>query len=247
MKSVASSSNHPPRSYSCNSVNGGPRDCGLSFVSSDAGRSIMKQQVASLKPDVPASKPVEHPCPRCGEALTDAAGLGWCQGCGYCRSLDEDPAKDYLPAPAPAAPAAVAEASQVVTRTPLWVWVMALGLVTLAAASWRVGLWLPPNSHQRALWTTLQIASGVFTMFVAQFFALFKLAPYDETLSFKDVFLPGRLWSHALKRMPGYGGHFCVAVWGLTLVVCAFLFIGGLNYWYTYLPGKHNSTHNIHR
>jgi len=29
------------------------------------------------------------PCPRCGKPLTDAAGLGWCRACGYCRSLEE--------------------------------------------------------------------------------------------------------------------------------------------------------------
>ena len=28
-------------------------------------------------------------CPRCGARLTNPDGLGWCPGCGYCRSLEE--------------------------------------------------------------------------------------------------------------------------------------------------------------
>src|SRR5436309_979190 len=108
----------------------------------------MKQQPASVG-KATVAKPVAHPCPRCGQALTDAAGLGWCQECGYCRSLDEDPAKDQLAPPAPAAPASVVEAGKLVSRTPLWMWTLALGLMAVVAASWRAGHWLAPNSYHR--------------------------------------------------------------------------------------------------
>ena len=203
---------------------------------------------AILAPEATAPAIAAGPCPRCGQALTDAAGLGWCQACGYCRSLEEVRVQDPMQAPSQtAAPVAMAEAGKLVTKTPIWLWVLVVGLVMLTGGSYFAGRRLPLNSYPRALWTTLQIALGLLTMFTAQFFALFKIAHHDETLTMKDVFFPGRLWSQAFKRMPGYGWHFCVACWGVVLITCALFFIGGLNHWLTYLPNNKNNTQNIRR
>jgi hypothetical protein len=190
-----------------------------------------------MPPETPGADAVPQPapaCPHCGHALTEAADLGWCPGCGYCRSLEENRVK--APSPAPTALPAVVQAGKLVVKTPLWLPILVIGVSALLAGSIHVGRTLPSYSYQRALWTTIQIAVGVVIVFTAQFFALIKLAPHDETLSFKDLFLPGRLWAQAFKRMPRYGAHVCVACWGLTLVLCSLLFIGGLNYWFRYLP-----------
>ena len=42
-------------------------------------------------------------CPRCGQALIDPSGLGWCKACGYCRSLGAEQKPAAPPAPAKAA------------------------------------------------------------------------------------------------------------------------------------------------
>src|SRR5689334_21991523 len=39
------------------------------------------------------ARPVVAACPRCRGKLTDPAGLGWCQRCGYCHSLEQVKAK----------------------------------------------------------------------------------------------------------------------------------------------------------
>ena len=205
---------------------------------------------AALAPESPVQSAPADPCPRCGAGLTDAAGLGWCQACGYCRSLEEERAKDHLQPPAAAAapaPVAMAEAGKLVNKAPLWLWVLIGGAILMAGGSLLIGRKLPLNSYPRALWTTLQIALGLLTMFIAQFTALVKIAHHDETLTFKDSIFPGRLWSQAFKRMPGYGPHFCVTCWGLILVVCAFAFIGGLNHWLKYLPNNKNSAQSIRK
>src|SRR5262245_23578556 len=153
-------------------------------------------------------------CPRCEQPLTDPVGLGWCQACGYCRSLEEDRAR-FLPEIASSQPAVVAQAKQIVGHAPRWIWVWLIGLTAAAGLSYAVGQLLPDRSFSRALWTTLQVALGLLTIFLAQFFALLRLAPHDETLSFRDALLPSRLWAQAFGRMSVFTVHFYIVSWSL--------------------------------
>src|SRR4051794_37735147 len=82
----------------------------------------------------PADAPPVEACPRCEKPLIDPARLGWCQACGYCRSLDEDRARLPLapeanPTAAPVAP------SMPAAPFPLWVIGLLVGIVALAAGS----------------------------------------------------------------------------------------------------------------
>ena len=177
--------------------------------------------------------------------MAETAGLGWCAACGYCRSFEEDQA--LFAKPAASAPTAVAETSKAVTTMPAWVWLMVVGLLGVAVASYWTGLQLPKRSYSRALWCTVQVAAGLFLAFVAQFIALVRLAPHDETLSFKDALFPGRLWAVGFKHMRIFAFHFCLAVWGLALVTSAFVFVGGLDYWFDLLPYHQRTSHNKSR
>src|SRR5262245_50982446 len=109
----------------------------------------------TMPPKSPGADAVQQPtpaCPRCGHALTEAADLGWCPACGYCRSLEEDKVKATLPAPT--APPAVVQAGKLVVKTPLWLPILVIGVSALVASCIHVGRTLPTYSYERALWTT---------------------------------------------------------------------------------------------
>src|SRR5262245_55714947 len=61
--------------------------------------SLAPVPLATQDQESPAPPPS---CPRCQGKLTDPRGLGWCQACGYCRSLEEEREKVPLPKTAPA-------------------------------------------------------------------------------------------------------------------------------------------------
>lgn len=192
--------------------------------------------------DTPALAAKDSICPRCGKPLTDPQGMGWCQGCGYCKSLEEDKAKVKLE---PAAPKPDAQggtpAAKIALSVPRWIWPLLLGVIGFSAASLLPARHLAPNTLERALWTTAQMAAGLFMIFVAQFIALLRIAPEVETLSFKDMLLPTRLWPLVFKRLSTLYVPVWLAAWGLAIMVSAGIFIGGLGYWGTYLPGGKNA------
>jgi hypothetical protein len=198
--------------------------------------------VASNLDSSKGAGPRGTPCPRCAKPLTDAAGLGWCPACGYCRSLEESQVS--VPETMHQAPeqktsmGGLVELGQAVGGLPRWVWIMLLGVVGFAAISMLPARQLAPNSFERALWSVCQIGIGVSMILVAQFVAVIRLAPDDAKLSFKDVILPFRLWSLVAKRLPQTCVCAWLGAWGLTLVVSAVIFIGGLPYWMNYLPGN---------
>jgi hypothetical protein len=176
-------------------------------------------------------------CPRCQKPLIDPTGLGWCKGCGYCRSLAESEAK-AAKAPAPAAPATtLTAAGSVICHTPSWLWVTLIGTALVAGATYALASWLTLSPLQRALLTSVQMAAGFALMFAGQFFGLLRIAPEESTLSFKDAVFPFRLYSLIFKRLPGTRHTVYLGAWGLAAIVSAAVFVGGLGHWFTYMPG----------
>ncbi len=180
-------------------------------------------------------------CPRCQKPLIDPAGLGWCKACGYCRSLEAEQDNRLLQAAAGPSPgAALAGAAG---QIPTWFWVLVGGVAALAALALAVGRLLPAgNGLPRAVWTSVQMAVGLLLVFGAQLYAVVRIAPDDERLSFKDALVPTRLWSLVGKRLPRLCSCVCLAVWGGALMLFALLFIGGLRHWFSYLPGAEKAT-----
>jgi hypothetical protein len=198
----------------------------------------MDQATAPTVNDAPA--PPANPCPRCEKPLVDARGLGWCQACGYCRSLDEDRARLPL---APVAPNAAAQGRSASARPQVPVWALGLiaGVVVLAVGSWVAGHSIPLRPLHRAIWATIQLSSGIIIMFLAQCFALLRVAPEEAALHFVDAVVPFRLYGLVFKRLPRLGLVLCVASWGLTIALSAILCIGGMGHWLNYLPKSRQS------
>ncbi len=176
-------------------------------------------------------------CPRCGQALIDPSGLGWCKACGYCRSLGEE----HKPTPTPAKPAAATPAKAPVaapSRAPLWAILTLAGVVILAAGTFAVNRYVPLKPLLRAQWTTFQILAGLAIMFVGQFLGLMRLAPEEPTLTFKDAIIPFHLLGTAIKHPQRARWAMFIISCGLTMILAALIFIGGLGHWFTYVQGR---------
>jgi hypothetical protein len=178
-------------------------------------------------------------CPRCQKPIVDPRGLGWCQACGYCRSLEDGP---KVAAPAPAAgPTRISATTSAIGETPSWFWVVAIGVILIAGATFAGGYFLKVSPLERALLTTGQIIVGLAVMFVGQFLALVRIAPEDSGLKFLDAILPFRLYGLVFKRLPAARHSLYLGAWGLTAILTANVFIGGLDHWLKYMPGRNKN------
>src|SRR5262249_11926927 len=135
-------------------------------------------------------------CPRCKSRLVDPAGIGWCQRCNYCRSLEND--KDKLATPSarktPSKPTGHgANLFPLIAHLPSWFWTLLIGMGVYTAMSFVIGQQLVPDSLSRAIWCTAQIFVGFLLILGAHLWALTYLAPKDEGLGIKDALMPGRL------------------------------------------------------
>jgi hypothetical protein len=187
------------------------------------------------------SSPLEF-CPRCRARLIDPDGLGWCRGCGFCRSLEEDRQKAGIRAAARSAhqPSllGLVELLQLFTLLPSWIWILLAGMAVTVLFTLPPSLVLPAEGLERALWCTLQMVAGLLMIFAAQWWALWLIAPEDERLTGKDLIIPFRLWSLTLSRLPRLRGPVWLAAWALTAIVSAIFLVGGLEHWLEYLPHR---------
>jgi hypothetical protein len=191
-------------------------------------------------PAPPTKEAAPPACPRCKGKLTDPGGLGWCQTCGYCHSLEQEKAR--TPLAAAAAPArrpsflGGLEMFEVVSALPGWFWGLLLGIAAVAGATFVPATQLPRVGLLRTVWCTGQIGVGLLLIFAAQVWTLLLLAPEDEKLGNKDALLPTRLWAQALRRLPRTWRPVCLASWGLAAALSAVFIVGGLSHWLNYLP-----------
>jgi hypothetical protein len=193
--------------------------------------------------EAPATELVEEVlydvCPRCQGKMIDPQGMGWCRGCGYCKSLEEDRAR--VPAAGQRAQRqpsllGVNDFFFLLTKIPDWAYVMLAGSVAVFLGSLMPAAQLATGSFERAVWATIQIGGGLALLFVAQLILVFRLAPMDEKITFKDAVLPFRVWGLAFPRGGQMRVSFWLGAWGLSAIVAAIVVIGGLQYWERYLP-----------
>jgi hypothetical protein len=122
---------------------------------------------------------------------------------------------------------------------PVWFWVLLVVVAQGVGLSIFANHELPQGANlSRAAWCTGQIAAGILLMFFAQCWLLLQIAPEVATLSFKDAVMPFKLWPLALKRLPKNQMSIWVASFGGTILLGAFLWVGGLEHWLTYLPAS---------
>lgn len=199
----------------------------------------MKLSATASAEKVEPSKlpPARDACPRCGKTLIDPAGLGWCSGCGFCKSLADDESKKLLADRKSASLGGVVEASNALAGLPLWFWASFLFIGVGIAFTIFMDQRLPTGDNlERATWATLLLASGAFMIFLAQVCALVAIAPEEPTMSFKDAIVPGKVWGGVFRRLPRCRECVWFALLGLSLMIGSVAFIGGLQHWFTYLP-----------
>jgi hypothetical protein len=190
----------------------------------------------TLKPEARPTMSVDpNLCPRCGGKLTNPESLGWCPKCSYCRSLEQDQDKvaTLKSGPRKPSPFGIVEFAQLIWNSPRWAKILFAGMVVVLAVSYFASKYYLPRgeSYTRALWSTIQLGAGLLVVLVGQFWALTLLAPKDDKLGAVDAFIPFRLWSMALNRLPLTDKPVWAGAWGMTAMVCAVLVTGGLEYW----------------
>jgi hypothetical protein len=195
----------------------------------------------------PASTP-SVPCPRCGGRLSNPEGLGWCPACGYCRSLQENPDQAAVGAPKAAhrpSPLGIVEFIEVVSKLPVWLWVLLGGTTIIVVISVAASCVLPEDSLGRALWSSIQLGVGFLGLFAAQVWAFLLIAPESEHLSAKDLIVSPRLWSMTCRRLPASQRQVWLGGWSVATMLSALFLVGGLSYWYQFYKPKKLAERNL--
>ncbi len=194
--------------------------------------------------ELPDSSPDAAACPRCGGKLTNPDGLGWCPGCGYCRSLEEE-GKALAAAPAPVAPKqpsllGAAEFAQVLTLLPSWLWPLLGGSAVVAGISIAADCLLPEECLTRALWSAIQMLLAVVGLILSQLWAVLLIGADEEKVGARDVIMIGsmRLWRGTLRRLPRTRIPVWIGAWCLTALICGGTVVGGFNYWLEMVKAK---------
>ena len=188
---------------------------------------------------VEQDKPAAVACPRCAKPLADPNGLGWCSACGYCRSLEDGDAAMSQAEAAISRPSygGMTETGQAIRGLPMWFWtsllMVALGVFVSILANRQLPL---GDCLERARWTTLQIAVGAFLILSAQARILLNIAHEEPSLGCLAAIFPGRIWVCAYKRLPMFQESVWAASLGIAFVFGGFVFIGGLQHWFDYIP-----------
>jgi serine/threonine protein kinase len=163
------------------------------------------------------------PCPRCGTPRTSAAAKGWCLSCGYLPEKEE--------APAPVVPKS--------DRVPKWCWYLLAGMLVIVVISVLGDLTLAKRSAARAWWGTSQLGLGVLVVIIADIFAFLFVLPTGTQVSFVEMVFPFKMWMSAFEMLPKTRHPVCLLSWGLTIMLCAVLLVGGQLYWFS----KHRPLH----
>ena len=184
------------------------------------------------------------PCPKCGSKLINPESLGWCPKCGYCRSLEQDATNLPLSlqlqgksAKKPS-PLGVVEFWEMVVGLPRWLKVLVVGTIIAVLVSFLMNAVLPRETMSRAVWSTIQLVAGVVGLVAAQVWSVILIAPYEERVGPKDMFVPGKIWGFVFRRLPDMQKQLWLGTWSLSAGVCAVCLIGGLDFWYQYYKPK---------
>jgi hypothetical protein len=172
-------------------------------------------------------------CPRCSAPLIDAPGLGLCQSCGYCRSLEEgiEQPKETIKAPRWVLQLGLLQFWLLLGRIPIWGWGVLAATVAVLMICYVADHRLPVDSPQRAYWSTIQLGVGLAAILAAQVWALIFLRKQRERVGVMDLLCPSNLWYLILRWVPHTNGAISLAGGGATAALTAVLWIGGLSYW----------------
>jgi hypothetical protein len=201
-------------------------------VRTSATNSTAQARIADPSPGPAGAAKLTH-CPRCGDKLSTQTELAWCVRCGYCRALETAASRATLVAPPPSlvSSGGLAEVYHQVSSLPRWFWVLFQGVAAIAVFSALANFFLPANSLPRAVWSTVQLGSGLIGLLGAQIWSLALLARYNDQLSGKNILFAGPLWKVAWERLPETRKQVWLGAWSAAAALCAVFVVGGLTYW----------------
>jgi hypothetical protein len=126
-------------------------------------------------------------------------------------------------------------------------WVTLIGLGLIIGGTWAAGKYLTLTPLNRALFTTIQMASGLGLMLLGQFIGMMRIAPDDPTMGFKDFLFPFKLYAMALKYLPATQWTVYFGIWGLAAIITVNICVGGMLHWLDYLPGNKDKGAKVQR
>ncbi len=219
-------------------------DCATAVAAAGPLPRTNENTDVNTPPPAPHKTPEQAavPCPRCGHPLISPGSLGWCQKCGYCKSLEFEAASLTTLSTTARKPSSLGtfEILDMVRETPRWVWVLLGGVVVIALLSLAADFMLEEDCLERAIYTTAQIGVGFLMVLGAQIWAgVWVGIATEEEVGPKDFILPFRLWAIAIGCLPRSRKPVTLAVWGVAIMVCAVVLVGGLDFWWeVYNPKK---------
>jgi hypothetical protein len=170
-------------------------------------------------------------CPRCRNPLIDARGLGLCQACGYCRSIEEECLPPGARLPRWMTRFGLVPFGELLARMPAWVWGVVAAVLAVLPICHVADRRLPADSPQRAYWSTIQLGLGFLAVLAAQVWTLVFLRKQRERVGTIDLVFPSHLWYLAFRRVPDTNGAIGLAGGGVAAMLAAVLWVGGLSYW----------------
>jgi hypothetical protein len=170
-------------------------------------------------------------CPRCRNPLIDARGLGLCQACGYCRSIEEECMPRGARLPRWMTRLGLVPFAELLGRMPAWVWGIVAAVVAVLPVCHVADRRLPAESPQRAYWSTIQLGLGLLAVLAAQVWTLVYLRKQRDRVGLIDLVFPSHLWYLAFRRVPDTNGAIGLAGGGVAAMLAAVLWVGGLSYW----------------
>jgi hypothetical protein len=176
----------------------------------------------------------EVACPRCEAKLIDPGNLGWCAKCGYCKSIEQEAPIVPTRQTQTSSPLGALEFIQMLRNVPAWTWILLVGCLGVVVVSLVANEVLLPESFERAFWQAMQLAVGVLAILVGRIWAIILITAEESSIGIADVFFSWKLWKLTIKRLPMTRKPVWVGAWGLTAVLCAWLIIGGHEFWYQY-------------
>ena len=179
-------------------------------------------------------------CPRCRVPLADPDGLGYCAGCGYCRSLEQDRKAAALVAPPPAEPRkpatrlGAAEFFSLMALAPTWIWVLTFVTLAVGPISFFADRRLPPSgTPDRGYWSAGQLGVGILLLVMGQAWALSMLWARGERLGVGEMVWPFRLWVRAARWLPDTRWPLALGASGFAAGLAAVFWVGGFSFWLT--------------
>ncbi|HVW03198.1 MAG TPA: hypothetical protein VHB77_22745 [Planctomycetaceae bacterium] len=164
-------------------------------------------------------------CPQCGD--TRPWGLAsWCPRCGYYpaigRCIDVKP-EDESVDPTAAPP--------LWTLIPAWGWILAGGVIAIAAVSLVGRLITPPNSWARTNWAVAELMIGAGLLLGGHGWSFMVTVMKSAQAGLLDFLLkPITIWSVTFQQLPRSARRVWLGGWGLATMLCAMTIVGGLRY-----------------